>query len=178
MKKKIITGCLLVAASILANAQGGKPIKKLTMGKAYTTIIKTPDRVEHGYLAGVTDSSVLLSSKKIELSGNASPGISIRSIDYNKIETVGFRKSGRVLKTIGIGALIGGSTGALIGIVSYGSSGGGSGFDFGPGLSAVAGAGIGMATGILFGALLGSQKIKFTINRSKDQFKKMKEVVL
>jgi hypothetical protein len=130
-----------------------------------------------GYLSGINDSLVQLSTNRTTFSNSIIENPSYKTYNYSEIEKVSIRKYGSVGRGIGYGALIGAGVGAILGLASYHRDPY-SWFDLGPGVSAIAGASIGVIPGMIIGGLIGLKMRKFIIHRNKEKFNEMKTSIL
>jgi hypothetical protein len=125
-----------------------------------------------GYLSEVGDSLIIVSSH-LNQSGFTED---LQSIDFQNIETIKFRKKGKVGNSILIGALSGVAIGAIVGFASGDDncSGGlfSSLFCYTKEQKAVLGGVSLLLPGVLIGAVAGSIKIEIPINGDYQTFKK------
>lgn len=177
MKHKLFTFCLLIGTSFLGKSQVVHAPQKMAKSKTYTLKLKTEKKTTNGYLSGINDSLLQLSTKRVTFSNSLIQDPSLKTYNYSEIEKVNIRKYGSVGRGMGLGILIGGGFGAIMGLVTYQSTPNGW-FDFGPGINALGGAIFGMIPGFIIGGIIGSKMIKFNIHRNKEKFSDMKTSIL
>lgn len=177
MIHKFFTLCFLIPICYLAKSQTVSIPKKVENPKTFTLKIQSARKITNGYLSGINDSLIQLSTKRVTFSNSILENPSYKTYNYSDIENVNIRKYGSVGKGILYGALIGAGVGGLVGLASYHREAD-SWFDLGPGFSAAVGAIIGAIPGIIIGTIRGSQMRKFSIRRNKEKFKRMKTSIL
>ena len=138
-------------------------------------------RVDYGYLAGMTDSTIVMVKAPV-IFDHAITGNNTSSIAYQNLSEVSISRKGSVGRGILFGALGGMFVGAVAGYISYkpvNCEGSLICFDFGPGYDAAAGASIGTLAGAMVGGIIGAlARKKFVIGGNKNKFTHMKENVL
>ena len=177
MKYKFFALCFLLMICYLAKSQTVPTPKKMVRPKTFTLKLQTERKITYGYLSGINDSLIQLSTKRVTFSNSLIENTAYKKYTYAEVEKVNVRKYGSVGRGIGFGALIGAGVGGIIGYSSY-TDGYSDGWDFGPGIDAAFGAIIGGIVGIVFGGIIGSKSKKFFIHRNKENIRKMKETIL
>jgi hypothetical protein len=146
--KQYVTIVILMLCFFISTSAQDSIKHKIKIYKTWITLIKPPASNINGYLHEIKDSSILISNspfKQDYLAGNSK----ITSIDYRNIDLVKTRR----LNNIGWGALIGSSTGFVVGATVIGFVARGMGFlttssaIFGGFVFAVFGAGTGSLVG-------------------------------
>ncbi len=145
------------------------------------TLIDSIQRVDHGYLAAMADSGLVMLKSPVVFDQQLSTTTS-NMVPYQNISQVTVRRKGRVGRGILIGGLSGMFLGGVIGYISYkpvNCEGALICFDFGPGYDAAAGASIGSLAGAVIGGIIGSlAKKTWTIGGKKNRFDDMKSSVM
>lgn len=172
MKQKIFALGFLMMAFCLGKAQNMPAPPKRVQPKTFTVKLQTREKSNYGFLAGMNDSTIKLSSKRATFSDFSIAKPSYKTYNYADIETVGIRKHGQVSIGILCGGLIGGGFGAVVGRTAYNDNT----HWFGPIVNQFCE--FFAAMGLIIGAVLGSQMIKFNIHGDKAKFKTMKSDVL
>ena len=138
-------------------------------------------RVQHGYLAAMADSGIVMLKSPVVFDQQLSTSTS-NLIPYQNITQVTVKRKGSVGRGILIGSLSGMFLGGVIGYISYkpvNCEGSLICWDFGPGTDAAAGASIGTLAGAAIGGIIGSLARKtWTIGGKKDRFYDMKSSVM
>ncbi|MEO6136313.1 MAG: hypothetical protein ABIP35_14235 [Ginsengibacter sp.] len=177
MKQTFLVFYFLLTTCYLAKSQTVLVPKKIVRPKAFILKLQTEGKITTGYLSGINDSLIQLSTKRVTFSNSTMGNPSYGAFPYAEVETVKIRKYGSIGRGIGFGALIGAGVGGIIGLATY-QRDPNSWFDLGPGINALAGAIIGAILGIIFGGIRGAQMKKFSISRNKENFEKMSASIL
>ena len=177
MKHKFFALCFLLTACHQGKSQPVPTPQKMVKPKTFTLKLKTERKITYGYLSGINDSLIQLSTKRVTLSNSFIENPAYKTYTYAEVEKVNIRKYGSVGRGIGYGALIGGGVGGIVGLATYQRDPNGW-FDFGPGINAIGGAIVGAIPGIIIGGILGLKMRKFNIHRNKEKFNEMKTFVL
>ena len=171
----------LVAMTLLVGnmyAQDGRKPKRMTLK---LTLVDSIERVEHGYLAAMADSGIIMLKSPIVFDQHLSTSTS-NLVAYQNISQVTVKRKGSVGRGILIGGLSGMFLGGVIGYISYkpvNCEGAMFCWDFGPGTDAAAGASIGTLAGAAIGGIIGSlAKKTWTIGGKKNRFDDMKSSVI
>lgn len=171
--KKIIFSVLLVFLVYEITAQPAKSIQN----KSPLIYIEIMDgNPVKAYLYQIKEESLVLISQPVV---QIQPQIAeMKEIHYSAIYSVAFKNKKGIQKGALIGALAGAAIGTFVGLSTY-SSPGASALDFGPGLNAISGAGIGVLGGTVVGAAVGSgAKKTYKIYGNKESFDKMRTHLL
>ncbi len=182
MKRKLFALSFLMAAFYSAKPQTPQTPVKLAKTITLVTQLKNGETWNYGYLSGINDSSVQLSTKRVAFSNLSLGNPSYKTYNYGDIEKMKIRKYGSLGRGIGYGALIGAGFGAIVGLVTYQKPAPGNGWfsslDFGPGFNALGGAILGILPGLIIGGIIGSKTMKFNIHGNKERFNDMKTIIL
>jgi hypothetical protein len=154
--------------------------QKVVRPKTFTLKLKTEKKLTYGYLSGINDSLLQLSTRRVTFSNHLVENSDYKTYTYAEVEKVNIRTHGSVGRGIVFGALIGGVFGAIIGLATYEKPvpNGFLTLDFGPGFSALIGAASGVITGGIIGGIIKSKSTKFFIHRNKTNFEKMRTTIL
>jgi len=167
---------ILLVTSTYAQEQR-KP-KRMTLK---LTLVDSILRVEHGYLAAMADSGLVMVKSPVVFDQQLSTSPS-NLIPYQNISVVTVRRKGSVGRGILIGGLSGLFLGGVIGYASYkpvNCEGAWFCMDFGPGYDAAAGASIGTLAGAAIGGIIGALARKtWIIGGTRNRFDHMKSNVM
>ena len=166
---------LVVTAGL---GQENRKPKRMTLKLSITDSIQ---RVDHGYLAALHDSGVVMLKSPVVFDQQLS-STTTNLIPYQNITRASVRRKGSVGRGILIGGLSGMFLGGIIGYASYKSpncEGAYMCWDFGPGTDAAAGASVGTLAGAAIGGIIGAlAKKTWTIGGKKNRFNEMKTSVM
>jgi len=145
------------------------------------TLVDSILRVEHGYLAAMADSGLVMVKSPVMFDQQLSTTPS-NLVPYQNISMVTVRRKGSVGRGILIGGLSGMFLGGVIGYISYkpvNCEGALFCLDFGPGYDAAAGASLGSLAGVVIGGIIGSlAKKTWIIGGKRNRFDDMKSNVM
>lgn len=182
MKHKFFALCFLLTTFYLAKSQTVTAPQKIERPKTFTLKLKTERRIINGYLSGINDSVLQLSTKRVTFSNPVHENSDHITYTYAQLEKVNIRRYGSVGRGIAFGALIGGGVGAIIGLASYKKPDPdnifGQIFDFGPGFDAMIGGSLGAIAGAIIGGIIKSKSKQFFIHRNKQNFEDMSSHIL
>jgi hypothetical protein len=167
---------ILLAASTYSQ-EGRKP-KRMTLKLTVTDSIQ---RVDHGYLAAMGDSGIVMLKSPVVFDQTIA-NVKSNIIPYQNISQVTVKRKGSVGRGILIGGLSGMALGGIVGYITYKKPNCQDAFicwDFGPGTDAAAGASLGTLAGAALGGIIGAlAKKTWTIGGKKNQFEDMKSKVI
>jgi len=178
--KQFTTAFSLMLMTTMSFAQEARVSKKIILKVAASDSIQ---RVDHGYLAGLSDSGIVMVKGPIVFDPSLK-GTTANTIPYNNLSEIKVQRKGSVGRGILFGALGGMFVGAIAGYASYKTPTCHGNpncivWDFGPGYDALGGAILGTAGGAIIGGVIGAvAKKKFVIGGNKNKFQHMKENVL
>ena len=182
MKYKLFALCFLLTNCYLAKSQTVTTPKKMEEPKTFTLKLQTERKITNGYLSGINDSLLQLSTKRVTFSNPLVENSDYKTYTYAEVEKVNIRRYGSVGRGIGFGALIGGGVGVIFGLASYKKPDPNELFselfDFGAGGSALVGGFVGAITGAIIGGIIKSKSTKFFIRRNKKNFEDMRSDIL
>jgi len=179
LKMKQISFFLLSALLVTSTfAQEQRKPRRMTLK---LTLIDSIQRVDHGYLAAMADSGLVMLKSPVMFDQQLST-TSSNMVPYQNITQVTVRRKGSVGRGILIGGLSGMFLGGVIGYISYkpvNCEGALLCFDFGPSADAAAGASLGSVVGVALGGIIGAlAKKTWTIGGKKNRFDEMKSSVI
>lgn len=182
MKYKFFTVCFLLASCYFAKSQPVTTSQKMMKPKTYTLKLKTEKKTTNGYLSGINDSLLQLSTKRVTFSNPLHENSDRTTYPYAQLEKVNIRRYGSVGRGIAYGTLLGGAFGAIIGLITYKKpdpdNSFGQIFDFGAGFDAMIGGSLGAIAGAIIGGIIKSKSKKFFIQRNKKNFEDMSSHIL
>lgn len=182
MKQKFFALCFLLTNFYLAKSQTVTTTQKIERPETFTLKLKTERRIINGYLSGINDSLLQLSTKRVTFSNPFHENSDHTTYTYAQLEKVNIRRYGSVGRGIAYGTLIGGGIGAMIGLITYKKPDPdnifGQLFDFGSGFSALVGGSLGAISGAIIGGIIKSKSKKFFIHRNKENFEDMSSDIL
>ncbi len=126
-----------------------------------------------GYLQGITDTSLQFSKK----SAPFGKGSFDQTTPFYKLDKLTVHRQGRVGRGMLFGGLGGAAFGGIVGAITY-TPCPDCFFQFDQGFDIVVGAFVGFMAGLLIGTVIGNRKHRFTINRMKENFDKMRSKLL
>lgn len=162
IQKLLVVICCHLISIVTFAQESTEPLEK----KVFKINVVASQIYKQHYLYEVADTTITISAYPLAYSSNVGNNTSLRTINYNSINTVTAIRKGSVT----IGALAGTLTGVLIGLASYHKPQQ-SGFvviDLGPGPAALAGGFLGALTGTVVGLIVHNKK--YYIGRDLNKF--------
>jgi hypothetical protein len=190
--KPIITAVLLILITVQSGQSQDLKFKEKRL-YFHCRVYSTDGTTYKGWLGYLTDSSLLMAKKPINLQSEAYSKERMRSFDYSSLQQLKLQRKASVGRGILYGSLIGAATGFIVGLAmgddpdrvvkeaNFFSDG----FSYVkvPGIKAtekgIAGAIAGGVGGVIIGGIIGAVAHKtFIIQGSKKKFIEMKETTL
>ena len=136
-------------------------------------IYKYESGASKGYLRGITDSSLQLTTMERPYGYSSFDA----TLQYDAIEHVSVHRKGAIRGALLLGILLGGAVGAIVGLAAYKSCINCV-IDSGAGLNMLKGVTVGLPIGAAIGYLIGRRRHAFDISRNLGNFQKMRSKLL
>lgn len=175
MKQKIVALGFLMMASCPACAQNTPALSKEISPETFKIKLRTTyKKISYGFLAGINDSAITVSSKRVAFTDSLIEKPFYKTYSYADIRKFSIKKYGNTARGIVYGAIAGAVAGAIMGFVTYDRATNW----FGPGPNGIISAVFGAIPGLIIGGVIGSKMTKFNIHGNKEKFKMMKSAIL
>ena len=92
MKQKFFALCFLTATFYVAKPQTVPSSQKIVKPKTFTLKLQTVRKITNGYLSGINDSLLQLSTKRVTFSNSFIENSDYKTYTYTEVEKVNIRK--------------------------------------------------------------------------------------